>query len=402
MTGTPTTDNEKPQAWKGGCLSTRPDTVQEAKTFFLLQSKLQLLRGQMSSLVSISSPSDTVSTQEMGISAHTTQCLSIHNPFGLHTKSPASKWLYHFEPNKHETLMQQRNHYSIKRREKKYNAWPSLWIIWLKALEAEFEPWIRVAQCPLALLCPAHSRACQWREPWVCKHHNVSLGLNRSKCQQLLWMRTHESRVGWKPVLDNSSGLIHKECWRGGRELLKTGSYSNQLLSHSNHSHVHSLLHVFCPTQSYQASKSSSTKKKSMQTVAKNLVFQVQADCSMHGRTGFHLAFTWQPLSLCLKIPQLALLQEVLKLCMATYLSTHILSPPYWALGHGLSCQAKFHPKQFLNTHPINPLQRELVMEILTETWRDSRAAIAAYYTSASLAADPSLRHLHFPLAYLG
>lgn len=91
MTGTPTTDNEKPQAWKGGCLSTRPDTVQEAKTFFLLQSKLQLLRGQMSSLVSISSPSDTVSTQEMGISAHTTQCLSIHNPFGLHTKSPASE-----------------------------------------------------------------------------------------------------------------------------------------------------------------------------------------------------------------------------------------------------------------------------------------------------------------------
>lgn len=76
--------------------------------------------------------------------------------------------------------------------------------------------------------------------------------------------------------------------------------------------------------------------------------------------------------------------------------------PSYWVLGHGLSCQAKFHPKQFLNTHPINPLQRELVMEILTETWRDSRAAIAAYYTSASLAADPSLRHLHFPLVYLG
>jgi len=61
-------------------------------------------------------------------------------------------------------------------------------------------------------------------------------------------------------------------------------------------------------------------------------------------------------------------LREVFKLCMATYLSTHILSPPYRALGYGLSCQAKFHPKQFLNTHPINPPKSELVMEILTET----------------------------------
>lgn len=48
------------------------------------------------------------------------------------------------------------------------------------------------------------------------RYHNVSLGLNRSKCQQLPWMRTHKSRVGWKPVLDNSSALIHTDCWRGG------------------------------------------------------------------------------------------------------------------------------------------------------------------------------------------
>lgn len=35
---TPTIDNEKLQAGKGGCLSTRPDTAQEVKTFFPLQS----------------------------------------------------------------------------------------------------------------------------------------------------------------------------------------------------------------------------------------------------------------------------------------------------------------------------------------------------------------------------
>jgi len=29
-------------------------------------------------------------------------------------------------------------------------------------------------------------------------------------------MSTHKSRVGWKPVLDHSSGLTHKEHWRGG------------------------------------------------------------------------------------------------------------------------------------------------------------------------------------------
>lgn len=86
---------------------------------------------------------------------------------------------------------------------------------------------------------------------------------------------------------------------------------------------------------------------------------------------------------------------------MATYLSTHTLSLPYWAVGHGLSCQAKFHPKQFLNTHPINPPKRELVMEMLTETWRDSRATISVYYTLASLAADPSLPSPSFSISVL-
>lgn len=170
----------------------------------------------MSSLVSISFASDTVSSQETGISAHTSQCLSTHNPFGLTTKSPASKWVHHFEPSKHEVLIQEIT--TPLKEEKKYNAWSSLWISWLKALEAEFEPRIRVPQCPRALLCPADSRACQWWKPWTWRYHNVSPGLNRSKCQQLLWMRTHKSWVGWKPVLDNSSGLIHKECWRGGGE----------------------------------------------------------------------------------------------------------------------------------------------------------------------------------------
>lgn len=47
-------------------------------------------------------------------------------------------------------------------------------------------------------------------------YHDTSLLLNSFRCQQLLWMRTHKSRVGWKAVLDNSSGLIHKERWRGG------------------------------------------------------------------------------------------------------------------------------------------------------------------------------------------
>lgn len=144
MAVTPTIDNEKPQAWKAGCLPTRPDTVQEVKTFSLFNHNYCFKVEQMSSLVPISFASDTVSTQGMGISVHTRQCTSTHNPFGLHTKSPASKWLYHVEPNKHEALIQHRNYHSIKRRKKNYNAWSPLWITWLKALEAEFDPRIRV------------------------------------------------------------------------------------------------------------------------------------------------------------------------------------------------------------------------------------------------------------------
>lgn len=73
----------------------------------------------MTSLVPISFASDTVSTQQIGISVHTSQCISTHNPFGLHAKSPASKLLYHIEPNTHEALIQQRNYHSIKRGGKK-------------------------------------------------------------------------------------------------------------------------------------------------------------------------------------------------------------------------------------------------------------------------------------------
>lgn len=56
-------------------------------------------------------------------------------------------------------------------------------------------------------------------------------------------MRTHKSRVGWKLVLDNSFGLIHKERWRGGggaaedRQLFKPAANPLQPLT-CTHSHV--------------------------------------------------------------------------------------------------------------------------------------------------------------------
>lgn len=236
---------------------------------------------------------------------------------------------------------------------------------------------IRVSWFPQALACPACSRASQLWEPCMWSYHNVSLCLNISKCQQLLWMRTHKSWVDWKPVLDNSFALIHKEHWRGGggaaedRQLFKPAANPLQPLSHTEPP-------AFVQSDSKLLGIQELKYTKDIYTNTCQKSHFPSASWLFHGlQKGFHLAFTWQPLPPCIKILQLTLLQQVLKLCMATYISTHILCPPYWALGHRLSCQAKFHPKQFLNTHPINPPKRELVMEMLTETWRDRRATIS-------------------------
>lgn len=222
--------------------------------FSLFSPNYCLKVGQMSSLVSISFASDTVRTQEMGISVHTSQYLSRHNPFGLPIRSPPA--------NDCITLSQTRMRLSCNteittppKEGKKYNAWSSLWITWLKALEVHLN---LGSGCPSVpkLCCAQHTPEPASGENSECGGTTTWAVAWPDPNGSSLWMRTHKSRVGWKPVLDNSSGLIHKECWRGGGELLKTGSYSNQLLSHSKHSHVHSLLHVFCPTQSYQTSKS--------------------------------------------------------------------------------------------------------------------------------------------------
>lgn len=80
---------------------------------------------------------------------------------------------------------------------------------------------------PSSGMSSTHSRARQLWQPCTWSYHDTSFCLNDSKCQQFLWMRTHKSRAGWKLVLDNSSGLIQRECWRGGggaaedRQLLK-------------------------------------------------------------------------------------------------------------------------------------------------------------------------------------
>lgn len=47
--------------------------------------------GPMNILASTSFTSDTVSTQETGISVHPSQCISTRYAFGHHTKSEASK-----------------------------------------------------------------------------------------------------------------------------------------------------------------------------------------------------------------------------------------------------------------------------------------------------------------------
>lgn len=212
----------------------------------------------------------------------------------------------------------------------------------------------------------------------------------------------HKSRVGWKAVLDNSSGLIHKEWWRGGggaaedRQLFKPAANPLQPLTCTQSPAF------FQPASKLLGIQELKYTREIYTNTCQNPHFTNRNWLFHRWQKGFHLAFTWQSLTPWPKIPQLSLLWEVLKRCMATCLSAHIPSPPYQALGHRLSCQAKFHPKQFLNTHPINPPKRELVMETLTETWRYSRTTVSASYTSASLGADSLLPHLRFPLVYFG
>lgn len=162
----------------------------------------------------------------------------------------------------------------------------------------------------------------------------MSRGLNRSKCQQPLDEDTQvtsglETSPGQQLWINTQGVLEGRRGAAEDRQLFKPAAKPLQALTR---------------TQS-PACVLPNSKLPGIQKLKYTKEIYTSTCQKSHFPSASWLFHAWQKgISSCFymtasaslpQIPQLTLLQEALKLCMATYLSTHILSPPteFWATG---------------------------------------------------------------------